>query len=366
MRCAHPLKLFQSPQGGKLHSLEWFAEHSVFTDDQLNDYEIPCGRCVFCRLNYSRVWADRMTEEAMMYPESSNFMITFTYAPEHTDHLLVWQSSFGENYDIPLLSLCYEDLVLFNKRLLKYYKQKFDHQGIRFYACGEYGTKGCRPHFHVCYFNLPIPLNDLKPWKISKKNGKPIQYYTVGFLEDLWGKGIVCVQPFTYEGAAYCSRYVMKKQKEREYDLDQIYNELGIAKEKQVMSRCPGIGVPFYEANRDKIYETGNIFLPGGKKVTPARLYNSKYSVYLDESYQDLVTQHPEDFKKRIKEWQERWDAFQSQKLRREEAAKLAEEQLLASTDLDEGAYFSLLEQQREKIISDKLSIFRHKFDDWS
>ena len=43
--------------------------------------EIPCGRCIGCRLAYSRMWADRRMAEATMH--ESNYFITLTYDPEH-------------------------------------------------------------------------------------------------------------------------------------------------------------------------------------------------------------------------------------------------------------------------------------------
>ena len=49
------------------------------------------------------------------------------------------------------------------KRLRKHAKST----KIKYYACGEYGSKTERPHYHAIVFNLPRPFDKyiLKAWK---------------------------------------------------------------------------------------------------------------------------------------------------------------------------------------------------------
>ena len=100
----------------------------------VNDYEdeeilkftqIGCGRCEECRIAKANEWATRMTEEAKLHKE--NCFITLTY----------------NNENLPKYkSLVKKELQDFFKRLRKKYGN-----GIRYYACGEYGPKGKRPHY---------------------------------------------------------------------------------------------------------------------------------------------------------------------------------------------------------------------------
>ena len=82
-----------------------------------------------------------MTEEAKLHKE--NCFITLTY----------------NNNNLPKYkSLVKKELQDFFKRLRKKYGE-----GIRYYACGEYGPKGKRPHYHAIIFGWKP--KDLKYFK---------------------------------------------------------------------------------------------------------------------------------------------------------------------------------------------------------
>lgn len=96
---------------------------------------IPCGQCLGCRIEYSKQWATRMLLENE-YSKESHF-VTLTYDDAHVPRHEYVDSDSGEVFES--LSLCKRDLQLFNKRLRKEFGQ-----GIRFYACGEYGSNTFR------------------------------------------------------------------------------------------------------------------------------------------------------------------------------------------------------------------------------
>lgn len=92
---------------------------------------LPCGKCAFCIKKVIDSWCVRLQHE--MEVSSSAFFLTLTYNDEH----------LPEGAE-----LSKRDLQLFIKRLRK------KNPGIRYFAVGEYGTEGGRPHYHVILFNL--------------------------------------------------------------------------------------------------------------------------------------------------------------------------------------------------------------------
>lgn len=157
------------------------------------------------------------------------------------------------------------DLVLFNKRL----RRKFP-EGVRFYACGEYGSATLRPHYHSIYFNLPI--SDKKFFSRSP-DGKFI-YYTSQTLSDIWGKGHVLVADVSFETCAYVARYVTKKFKGEKSQ----YDFFNIEPVFSLMSRRPGIGRKWFDDNWKKVYDTYSITVSsskGGLRFKPPRYYDT-------------------------------------------------------------------------------------------
>lgn len=92
----------------------------------------PCGNCYSCRASQSMTWSLRMHLESLYYQH--NGYITLTYAPEF----------LPENR-----SLMPSHLQSFFKRL----RRRLSYR-IKYFACGEYGEEGGRPHYHAIVFGL--------------------------------------------------------------------------------------------------------------------------------------------------------------------------------------------------------------------
>jgi hypothetical protein len=218
---------------------------------------IPCGQCLGCRLDYSKKWAVRCILESSYYKD--NYFLTLTYDDEH----------LPKNS-----SLVKRDLQLFLKRLRKYIRTYTGLTGVRFYACGEYGEKSMRPHYHVILFNCP--LNDLKLLKRTCLNNN---LYTSEAIAKLWPQGLHSVGEVTYETCAYTARYVIKKHK----GLDSKWYELhNLAPEFVLMSRRPGIGEKYYNDHKDDIYATDEIIVKSSDKVIsikPVQYYDKKFDL---------------------------------------------------------------------------------------
>ena len=226
---------------------------------------LPCGHCIGCRLEYSRQWAMRCTLEALQH--ECNYFVTLTYDDNHlptNPYKLCFDDSTGlvthDGHSHPLVP---RDLQLFIKRLRKHFEDKYGHIGIRFFACGEYGGKTGRPHYHIILFNCPIP--DLKLYKRNFQ-GKPL--YNSDMLDKLWNVGYSVIAECCFDTCAYVARYIMKKQTG---DNKVIYDQLDLVPEFTRMSRKPGVGRTFYDENKDKIYTYDSVTILGadGKALTP-------------------------------------------------------------------------------------------------
>lgn len=252
---------------------------------------IPCGKCVGCRMEYSRQWANRCMLE-LQYHESAYF-VTLTYNDYFAPVSYYPDPETGEAQ--PVFTLRLRDLQLFMKRL----RFKFSDQKIRYFACGEYGPTTFRPHYHLILFGLKLP--DLRPVQDQSGNilrpKRGYQYYESRMLEDVWsyavetaplipglpsspsGKmkiGNVTITDVTWETCAYTARYIMKKLKGPEA---KFYSDFSLDPPFVVMSRSPGIARRWYDEHPGCM-ETDYINIKtadGGKKFHPPHYFDKIY-----------------------------------------------------------------------------------------
>uniref|UniRef100_UPI0040482461 rolling circle replication-associated protein n=1 Tax=Shewanella sp. TaxID=50422 RepID=UPI0040482461 len=182
MACFYPIKGWRPRLGNKIvfNPAHGYADRPV---------TLPCGQCVGCRLEHSRQWAIRCVHEAQLHQD--NCFITLTY---NDDYL-------PENG-----TLVKRDFQLFMKRLRK----KYPH-AVRYYQCGEYGSKTHRPHYHACLFG-----HDFKDKTLWQKGSDGTPLYISSSLQDLWSSdghsiGFSTIGTVTFQSAAYVARYIMKK-----------------------------------------------------------------------------------------------------------------------------------------------------------
>jgi len=264
MTCYHPLEAFKSKTRGD--NGKYIIQFGSSQDFNLEPLKLPCGRCIGCRLEHSRQWALRMVHEAYMH--SDNCFITLTYNDEH----------------LPKdQSLKLEHFQKFMKRLRKKYGN-----GIKFYHCGEYGEDLGRPHYHAILFN-----HDFQD-KVYFNTINDNKYYISESLDALWGMGFANITNVTFDGCAYVARYVTKKingDLAFEHYLRYINKETGEYEcrkpEYATMSRNPGIGKRFLETYKNDIYPKDFITVRG-KKMKPAKYYDSQYEITDPEGYEKL------------------------------------------------------------------------------
>lgn len=246
MTCYKPLTAYRTP-GGSIT----FNEYRGYKDIPL---QLPCGQCIGCRLERSRQWAVRCVHEAQMH--ENNCFITLTYDNDHLPNP-------------PTLIL--DHFQKFMKRLRFHTNKK-----IRFYHCGEYGDKNRRPHYHAIIFGHDF--DDKKLWQTRKE----IKLYTSEILEGLWQKGFATVGDATFDSAAYCARYIMKKQtgKGSEKHYEHICPTTGeitqLKPEYTTMSRRPGIGKPWLDKYQTDVYPSDEVII-NGKITKPPKFYDNQY-----------------------------------------------------------------------------------------
>ena len=264
MSCYRPLTGYRSrylnPTGKR--SIV-FSKQDAYSDLVVN---VPCGRCIGCRLETSRQWAIRCVHEAQLH--ENNCFITLTYNDEHLPRDL---------------SLNLRHYQLFMKKLRK----KFGSD-IRFFHAGEYGEKFGRPHYHACLFNFDFP---------DKVHFRTVpgghQLYVSDTLSKLWGYGFATIGDVTFESAAYVARYIMKKQKGPSGDylstvtsFDPDTGEVLSRRKPEytTMSRRPGIASGWFERFNSDILINDKIVIKG-KQMQPPKFYDRLFEARFPSDY---------------------------------------------------------------------------------
>lgn len=253
--CFHPLRAFRAP-GGQIV----FSRAKGWSDRPL---DLPCGQCIGCRIQKSRVWAMRCVHEAQMHEKNS--FVTLTYSPKHLPkdgglHVRHWQ--------------------LFAKRLRK------KVGSFRYFHCGEYGSENQRPHYHALIFGLDFSGD--RSFHTERAGNR---LYKSKLLEDTWGRGFCSVGDLTYESAAYVARYCLKKitgpEATAAYErVDPDTGECFQVKPEYVsMSLKPGIGSKWFDKFKSDVYPADEVVIEG-RRFRPPRFYDDKLPEKELEVYQ--------------------------------------------------------------------------------
>ena len=236
--------------------------------------QVPCGKCVGCRLKYSKDWALRCHHEAQLHEENS--YLTLTYAPHR-------EPKDG--------SVKKRELQLFFKKLRKWCESNregwLDDCGrrkyFRYFACGEYGDINGRPHYHALIFG--VDFRDKKFYKMNK-NGDPL--FISEEAQSIWSDehgdiGYVTLGAVSFKSAAYVARYIMKKQSGEKAEA----HYRGRSPEFVLGSRKPGLGRLWIERYYSDVYPKDEIHIDG-KAYRPPRFYDDVYAERDPEAFARL------------------------------------------------------------------------------
>lgn len=106
---------------------------------------VPCGKCPACLKRRTDSWCFRLEQELKV--RSGAVFVTLTY---DTQHVPLSESGF--------MTLSKRDFQLFMKRLRKLHYERYGkNHKLSYYACGEYGGRTQRPHFHAIIFDCHSP-----------------------------------------------------------------------------------------------------------------------------------------------------------------------------------------------------------------
>lgn len=239
MPCYYPLDGYMSKklsENGKQTVV--FSHRDGWNDQKIR---VPCGKCIGCRLERSRQWALRCTNEASLYED--NCFITLTYSDDNCPK-----------------SLNVDDFQKFIKRLRKNFREK----KIRYFACGEYGDKLGRPHYHACLFN--VDFSDKKI--IAQKDLGSV--YSSETLEKIWNKGHVQLGQLDLGHAQYVAQYTIKKVSGK--DSEKHYQ--GRKPEFGLMSLKPAIGTDWLKKYKSDVYPHDYVVNVKGIKGKPPKIYD--------------------------------------------------------------------------------------------
>lgn len=270
---------------------------------------VPCMHCMSCRISYAREWSVRLMNEFETSFGKGCFL-TLTYATEN----------------LPAdMSIHKDELQRFFKRLRK----RLGEHKIKYYACGEYGEKNGRPHYHAIIFGLSV-------------------MDAMIVLPDVWKLGFFKVMPVHYESCRYVCNYVMKKYN------GELAKEVYGDKEIPFRLSSLGLGKQYALQYREKILDKGGVTVQGVNKGLP-KYYKQLY----EKADLSDVAQYWSENNLTMSDWQEMKEIVKTHGWRKEIIDKSKETQAK-----EEKAFNEWLEEFNPDSIVDGDLIL--SFDNWS
>lgn len=208
---------------------------------------VPCGKCMACRIAKTREWAVRLLHESGYHDDMA--FVTLTYAEEFLPE--------DESLDK-------RELQNFLKRLRK---GLGNEKKIKYFACGEYGDRFFRAHYHAIIFGIGPKDVDL--------------------VRKAWPFGFVEVKPVMLENIKYVTGYVKKK-------LDgPLGKETYQGKKEPFQLQSKGLGKQFALDNKKWLEQHTGVTV-NGKPLGLPRYYRN----FIDVSSEELFEKSLEAEKK--------------------------------------------------------------------
>lgn len=227
----------------------------VFKNLNISEYpdglEVPCGKCLACRVKKRQEWTARMIHESESHEDS--IFITLTYdnnnLPYNRNKEHYRRALRGE-YLYPTLRK--EHFQNFIKRLRRDLEK--DNRNIKYFATGEYGEQ-TRPHYHAIIFGLSLRDEDkqlvINNWPFCDWTIPEIRKKSFGLAE--------------HDSMLYVSKYLNKiPSNDEELENYKIENRFPPFR---LLSN--GLGFEYAQKNTKQIIQNASISLRGIKQSIP-------------------------------------------------------------------------------------------------
>lgn len=203
---------------------------------------LPCGKCPACMKRRTSGWSFRLIKEGER--SETALFVTLTYDTKY----------------VPLTKNGYMSL---NKRHIQTYMKrlrKLSDRKLKYYVCGEYGSKRDRPHYHMIIFNAD-PEKVERAWSEYKAG--------IGFIPF----GSIYIGEVNEASIGYTLKYMQKPGKIPKHQNDDRQKEFSL------MSK--GLGSNYVTSNmlnwhHNDLLNRMYVPLKGGKKIAMPRYFKDK------------------------------------------------------------------------------------------
>lgn len=248
MACRHPMvahRTFGRTKNGRV-PMKFICKASSFSGRWGPDLMmLPCRQCIGCRLEQSRQAAIRLVHELKFWPYSG--FLTLTYDDGHLPAFASLDAARWTKFARDLRDrFSYRDLGK-----------------LKFFAVGEYGDESLRPHYHAIVFaEAPLLVDQVEP----SRTGCP--QFESPHVSAVWPDGRHRISEVTFESAAYCARYVLKK-----INGGGAFAHYG-RRAREFVRWPKGLGKGHFERWWRDIYPSDQVCLPGRGSFLPPPYYD--------------------------------------------------------------------------------------------
>lgn len=252
-------------------------------------FQIPCRKCLSCRLEAARETAVRCVHEAQMYEKNS--FITLTYSDENLKSSKLDYKHY-QKFIKDLRNHLFQDLLnslfpkqhqsdqrkLWNKFSKERRNELYESIKISALVAGEYGDKTKRPHWHILVFNWR-PSDTI--YKYQNERGDKV--FTSNTLDTLWKNGLAEIGTITFQSAGYVARYASKKLihgKDGEHEYEPISKR----------STKNAIGKKWIQKFYNDVFNYGYVVLLDGTKCGIPKYYEKWFKKIHPEKWMTYVT----------------------------------------------------------------------------